>query len=249
MKLQALTVLVSNVLVVALSAPVASAEERVAFDAANAPFMFDKDNTASGLYPALFAETFKRMNVPVKMEAVPWKRAISCIDSGECGVGGIYQNSERIAKYDYSKSFFEEKLVVYVLASKPFAFNGLSDLNGKTVGVLRGWSYGDDFDKAVAEKKITRDDVTSDDVNLQKLLAGHVDAIVCVAESGSAALKKANLGSQIKAMPTPLAINKVYLAFNKNAHKTEILAAFDKAMEKMRADGSFQSLVAKGLAP
>jgi polar amino acid transport system substrate-binding protein len=238
---------ISIVLAAGLAAFSAWADETVTFDEANAPFMFAKDGAPAGVYPALFAEAFKRMKVPVKLEAIPWKRAIACADAAECGVGGIYQNSERLLKYDYSKPYFEETLLVYVSTSKPIAYQGIADLYGKTVGVLRGWSYGDEFDKAAADKKITRDEMGSDEANFQKLAAGRVDAVIGIAEAGNMLLKKAELAGKVKAVSPPLAVNKVYLIFNKKAGKSAMLAAFDKAIESMRADGTFKAVVEKSM--
>ena len=58
--------------------------------------------------------------------------------------------------------------------------NTIADLPRKRFGVIRGWRYGDDFDKAVKADNITVDQVKSDDQNFQKLAAGWVDAILAI---------------------------------------------------------------------
>lgn len=71
-------------------------------------------------------------------------------------------------------------MAVYFNKAKPLYFNTIADLPGKRFGVIRGWRYGDDFDKAVKADNITVDEVKSDDQNFQKLAAGWVDAILAI---------------------------------------------------------------------
>jgi len=111
--------------------------------------MYAKGEVAAGLYPALFKEAFSRMGVRTELTAVPWKRALDDTDAGRAGTGGIYQNSERLKKYDFSEPFYEERLAIFVPTGKEFGFDKMEDLYGKSFNVLSGWSYGDDFDAAV----------------------------------------------------------------------------------------------------
>ena len=60
----------------------------------------------------------------------------------------IYKNNMRLNIFDYSDPLFEEHLAVYVKKGKGFSYTRLSDLRGKSIGLVRGWSYGEDFDAA-----------------------------------------------------------------------------------------------------
>lgn len=222
-----------------------AAQETVQFDAANAPFMFAaKDGSAAGLYPALFKEAFKRMGVKVTLAAVPWKRALADTDAGIAGTGGIYQNSDRLKKYDFSDPYYEERLAIYVMAGKEFKFENLADLTGKSFSVLKGWSYGDEFDNAVKAGKIKSDDgATDDQTNFKKLTIGRCDAVISVVESGTASIQALKLEGKVVSLPKLLVTNKVYLAFGKTANKTKVLADFNKAIAAMQKDGTFKSIV------
>lgn len=222
--------------------------EKVMLDNSNPPFMFDgggkKEN---GLYPAVLAEAFKRMGVPLEMETVPWKRAISAIDAGEAGVGGIYKNEERLKKYDYSEKLFDEVIMVYAPKGKEFEFKDVSSLNGKTVGVLQGWSYGDDFDAAVKAGKITAETAENDALNFKKLAAGRLDAILAIRESGTANLGAPEIASAVVALPAPLSSSPSFLAFNKSAAKADVLAKFNTALDQMKKDQTMDKLIKETL--
>jgi polar amino acid transport system substrate-binding protein len=240
----------SLILSIALVAVGLSAQEIVQFDAANAPFMYAaKDGKAAGLYPALFKEAFNRMGVKVTLNSVPWKRALSDTDAGLAGTGGIYQNADRLKKYDFSDPYYEERLAIYVLAGKEFKFDSIADLTGKTFSVLKGWSYGDEFDNAVKAGSIKSDDgATDDQTNFKKLAIGRCDGVISVVESGTASIQALKLEGKVVALPRLLVTNKVYLAFAKTANKTKLLADFNKTMAAMEKDGSFKSIVNSSFA-
>lgn len=217
--------------------------EQVMLDVSNPPFMYGGDGKALGVYPAILAEAFKKMGVPLEMEAVPWKRAIAAIDEGKAGVGGIYKNEERLKKYDYSDKLFDEVILVYVRKGAEFEFTGVPSLAGKKVGVLRGWSYGDDFDAAAKAGKITADEAEGDGQNFAKLAAGRVDAVLAVRESGDINLASPDTAKAVVALSTPLSNSPSFLAFNKSANKGEVLAKFNATLAQMKGDGSMDKLV------
>jgi len=219
------------------------AQESIAFDSANPPYMYEAGGNPAGLYPAIFKEAFSRMGVQAIFIALPWKRALSECDAGKAGIGGIYQNDERLKKYDYSSPYYEEHIAVYTLKSSGFIYSSTADLYGKTVGVLQGWSYGDDFDKAVAAGKIKKEEVASDATNMTKLSNKRLDAILSIVESGDAEVSKQNLSGTVVRQQKYIATSSVYLVFNKTANKKETLSKFDAAISAMKKDGTFDRIV------
>ena len=216
-------------------------------DAENPPFMFIREGKVSGVYPAVIVATMKKAGIAVTLEAKPWKRALAEIDEGKAGVGGIYRTAERAQKYDFSDPILTENIAVYFNRSKPIEFKALTDLNGKKVGVIRGWSYGDAFDAARNAGAISVEEVTSDRANLMKLAEGRLDAVLAIEESGKAAIAAAKLGN-IDQAKTFLASNRAHLAFAKSAKQTELLGKFNKAIAAMKQDGSLDKIVLQELA-
>ncbi len=60
----------------------AYAGETVYVDAYNPPFMYEKNNDATGIYPALVRAVFSELDEEVAVRAVPWKRAIAYLETG-----------------------------------------------------------------------------------------------------------------------------------------------------------------------
>ncbi|MES2949963.1 MAG: transporter substrate-binding domain-containing protein [Pseudomonadota bacterium] len=219
----------------------------VCVDAANPPFMSSVDGKAAGLYPALIASALQTAGVSAQLDARPWKRCIADIDAGTVGVGGIYKNDERSKKYDFSEQIFVEKMAVYFNKAHAIDFTGVDKLMGKRVGVVRGWSYGDEFDKAVKDGKITVDEVAADAQNFQKLAAGRVDAVLAIDEAGTAALKGGKFAG-VEKSPRYLFENPTFLAFSKGAKQTDVLTKFNKAIADMKKNGQLNKIATTELS-
>lgn len=215
-------------------------------DAENPPFMSSRGGYAVGLYPAILRVALARCHDNVHVEAKPWKRAFAEIDKGLAGIGGLYKNAERLARYDFSDPIHVENIAVYYRRAKPVDFRMVADLYGKRVGVLRGWSYGGTFDAASQSGWIATEEVSSDRSNFLKLMDGRLDAVLAIAESGTANLAARGV-SGVEQADVYLASYPVHLAFNKKAGQGEVLACFNKTLAEMKRDGMFDRIVREQL--
>lgn len=211
------------------------------FDEGNAPFMYSEGGKPKGIYPSLISAAFAKMGTNVQLNAIPWKRALAEADEGKAGVGGIYKNSARLEKYDFSEAIYQEKLVLYTLKDKTFPFAKLDDLKGKSIAVVRGWSYGDAFDKARADKLFKAEETENDQLNLKKLAAGRVEAVVASPAAADPILKKEGLTDKVVALSEPVTTNDTYLIFPKAMNKADLLKTFNETLQKMKADGSYEA--------
>ena len=231
-----------------LSTPALRAAEAivVGVDANNPPFMYAEAGQAAGLYPVLLRSLFAQAGLALKLEAKPWKRCLQDTDEGRAGTGGIYKNEERLRKYDFSEALFVERMAVYQHRARPLVFDGLESLYGKRVGVARGWSYGDSFDKAAREGLIHTEEVSADAQNFQKLASQRLDAVLAIEEAGAAQLAQPGLQDIVKS-PRYLFENPTYLAFAKSAQQGATLAAINRALDVLRRQGRLEMLAAQAL--
>ena len=218
--------------------------EIIFVDEGNPPFMYKDDNgEVAGFYPALLNKIFKNMGIPLEIKAYPWKRLLDLSSRGKGGVGGIYENAERLKIYDYSKELlFLETISVVTLKTNPLLYESIGDLKGKQIGVIRGWSYGKDFDAANARKSFTVQEVASDELNLKKLEAGRIEVLVGLKLSVLNTAQKLGIDEKIVIKETPIVVNPTYVAFSKKADKTKVLSQFDAELRKFKENGGFQNL-------
>jgi polar amino acid transport system substrate-binding protein len=222
-------------LALASAAVVAQDVVRVDVDDGNPPFMYASGGKAAGLYPALLRAVFEAMHMPLALDAKPWRRALSELDTGAAGVGGIYKTEVRALKYDYSEPLFVEQIVVCDNSRKPVGFKALPDLYGKRIGLLNGWSYGDTFDQVRKAGRLIGEEVRTDALNFAKLQLGRLDAVLIIKEAAAVLLKDGSY-PEVQCAAEPLVQNPTYLAFHKSAHRQELLQAFDKALRTLKGD-------------
>ena len=191
----------------------------IAVDWGHSPYMFERDGKVTGIYPTLINAIFDRMGTEVVVKAYPWKRALKKGENGDVGIGGIYQTADRLKIFDYSTRIYTERVLVYVTPKNTFAFNTLSDLEGKTIGVLRGWSYGDAFDYFRQEGKVKTKAGNNHDVSFKRLVAGHVDCIFAPELSGNQMMRQKGYQDKIVVLSKPVTINDTYLVFAKRSLK------------------------------
>ena len=235
----------SFLFLVALSGA-AYAQNLIAIDAADPPFMYEADGRPASLYPALIAEAYRRIGIAVTITTMPWKRAI---DEGRSGIGGLYKTTSRLEKYDYSDKLFDEILQIYVRKGHGFPFATIDDLAGRTIGVIRGWSYGDAFDDARRQGLFAAEEASGDAQNFAVLEVGHIDCILAIHEAGLAVIRRRHLEERVEALTPPLSNIPTFIAFNKSAGKRDELSRFDAALAAMRLDGSFDRIARRALDP
>lgn len=221
----------------------ASDEVTVVVDQNYPPYMFGTKNQAKGLYPRLIEAVFARIGIEVDIQALPWDEALKAGEQGETAVGGIYKNNKRLEIYDYSSPLYEERLMVYTKTGETFPFNTLSDLYGKRIGLIRGWSYGEAFDAAREKYHFTVEEADSNLRNFEKLVSGKIDCLVVDQLAASQIIQEHAWDKQVHQLEKTAADNHAYLVFAKNLKKTALLERFNQALEEIKKDGSYQKLV------
>lgn len=233
-------------LALSAAAALAQAEILIAIDNANPPFMYQQDGQPKGLYPMLVQGVFKRAGIALSIQAMPWKRALKKAENAEVGIAGIYKTAPRLAIFDYSQPIFEEKLIVYVRRDQAFQFTQVSDLYGKRIGVIRGWSYTEALDAAIENGQVEASENSSDEANFKKLASGRLDAVIAIELAGQRIIQQLQLTNMLALQPA-LSINPTYLVFAKQAQQQALLQRFDQSLQAMSADGSLAELVRQAI--
>jgi len=126
----------------------------------------------------------------------------------------------------------------------------MEDLRGKTLGVTRGASYGDAFDRAKG-RIFTPSEDSSPVCRLRMLLAGRIDAALI--GPGEAALrfsltldkKLSEHRDRFVMLDTPFARDDNYIGFTKAMRQTETLDLINRALREMHRDGAIERIEAR----
>ncbi|GGC95438.1 substrate-binding periplasmic protein [Undibacterium terreum] len=120
----------------------------------------------------------RELGVSFDIRRYPWNRVISNARAGEGIVFGLSKTSERLKMFRFSEPVFASYVWLVTRSESSFAFADMRDLKGKTVGVVRGASYGDAFDAQRNKLFRVEEDVSSDVVRLKKLLNRRMDVML-----------------------------------------------------------------------
>ncbi|HVN71343.1 MAG TPA: transporter substrate-binding domain-containing protein [Desulfomonilia bacterium] len=201
--------------------------------------------TNQGFNTEIVTEAFKRAGYTVKIDFMPFDKAIEEATEGKYdAVYPEYYSKERAQNFVYSYFFSNSLLVLYKRRSSAIIYKTLKDLSPYKIGVVKEYINPDEFDKATYLKKVEDE---SDEVNLRKLAKGELDLIV-IDKLVAQYLIKTRLPEaegKLEAIEPPLAIHELFVLFPKKLPNSEKLAReFNKAYESMQKDGTVKAIMA-----
>ncbi|MCU0577523.1 MAG: transporter substrate-binding domain-containing protein [Desulfobacterota bacterium] len=197
-----------------------------------------------GFNADIVTEAFKRAGYQVKIDVLPWDRAIEEAMKGNYdGVFPEYYSKERARDFVYSHSFSDSLLVFYKRYETSVTYKTLKDLRPYKIGTVRGQINTDEFDNAVYLMKIEAD---SDEENLRKLAKGDLDLIV-IDKFVAQYLTKTKVpeaAGKISPIEPPLIIRNLFVILPKKNPDSERRArGFNKALESMIKDGTVKAIM------
>ncbi|BBB67610.1 hypothetical protein UNDYM_3357 [Undibacterium sp. YM2] len=139
-------------------------------------------NTPQVPYNPIFQQAVayveKELHLQFEYRRYPWKRLLQSLNEGEGLAFGLSKTRERAQTLHFSLPAFATHVWLVVRSDQAFAFSRLADLQGKTVGMVRGSTYGDEFEKAKSELLLIEEDLYSLPSRLKKLLNRRTDVML-----------------------------------------------------------------------
>jgi polar amino acid transport system substrate-binding protein len=118
----------------------------------------------------------------------------------------------------------------------------IDDLRGQTVGVIRGWSYGDQIDDARKRGVFSASEATGDEQNFQMLALGRVDTVIAIGEAGDVWVKRLGLSDKVVRSKTPIRENPTYIVFNRASSTISTVTMINRSIEELRENGTLQRI-------
>ncbi|MGJ8681808.1 substrate-binding periplasmic protein, partial [Paraglaciecola sp.] len=138
-----------------------------------APKYYFEDKKAKGILIDIMRYVDSKLPETFNYELYPWKRALYYASQAKGGIIGFSKNKERLKTFDYSDVMYSEVINLVVLQGHEFHYQNISSLQGKRIGVQRGSSYGDTFEKS--KSTLTYHEDGSGEQRLLKLLNKRID--------------------------------------------------------------------------
>jgi len=193
-----------------------------------------------GVFIDLTKELAKRAGVSVEIVVAPPPRTIQNFqeDVVDCIFPGLDVTMPKA--YSRSSSVYIKR--DFAFYKKGNALTSLSELEGKTVGITRGYPY---VMELTENKKIKLDFANDDVSNMKKLAMGRIDAFVVEEKSGLKALQDSGVSGIDYNKDKALSEQEVFFAFQKTADGASLAAKFSKAIDEIKEDGTMGKIFSK----
>ncbi|MFZ5485318.1 MAG: substrate-binding periplasmic protein [Pseudomonadota bacterium] len=206
------------------------------------PIPVHVESERSGLFVELTQAVAATAGIPVKLTVMPPPRAVQAFLAGQQHVlfpalevlfpdpGRFVRSSEPI---DCKEDF------VFTRAGAPKRVS-LADLKGLRVGVTRGYPYAREV---LANTSYTLEHAVSDEANIRKLMAGHIDAFILDEKTGVKAFAKLGLAERMQYQAgAPVSRQAVFYAFQPTPAGRRQAEAFSRALLDMKKDGRYRRI-------
>lgn len=212
------------------------------------PYFIYNENTKeiSGMDYDLIQEIFKESNYKVEFKIVPWDTSIKMVKAGLSDIlPAISYDKTRENYLKFSDSYrYESPYGFYTSKDHSTKVNQLSDLEGKRIGVISGYTYFAEL----YQLNIKIEESNKEDILFKKLLKGQLDIVVLEMESGDYQVKKLEMENLIRKESYVFILKnpvKTYLGFGTVKSHALICDIFNKKIKIMQENGRLQKIADK----
>ncbi len=209
------------------------------------PYEFVENSKVLGTDVDIIREVCKRIGYEAVFMEKPWKRCEEEVKAGDVdAIFSLFKTDER-EQYLYFpvESLSFEKDMVIAKKGKGKA-GKIEDLNGKTIGSVVGYSYGDAFDEAAKKKSFRLEECQNNEQMLKKLIEDRMDFGIINELVYNNLVKKLKLTGKIDILYTQV-YEPMFVGFSKakGDKAKEISDNFGKVLSEMRKKGDIKKIL------
>jgi len=205
------------------------------------PYEFNHQGKPDGILVSIVEMLFEKFNIPLELKYLPFKRAYESAKKGNIdGLFNFYKTKHRQNYFDYSEAVIKNPLVFFVRKDSNITFNTLNDLKGLKIGVINGYTYGEEFDES--QLFIIDKGSNSHKSNFKKLLFGIIDTYPCDKLVGINVALENKYMSEFKILPNPLKIMNGHIGFTKGQHQ-KVIKKINAIIVEMHQKGEIDTII------
>lgn len=207
------------------------------------PYTYTKDGNPKGFEIDIFKAVMEKNGYKVKFIAYPWKRCLLSLNSGEAdALVSMLKTPEREDSFYFpEENISVSKTVLFASTDSDFVYGGtLESLKGKSVGVVDGFSYGDDFDQA---DYFIKEMAVNTEILIMKLLHKRSDLAAENMTVVKANARNMGMDGKIKFFEPPIHSRKLYAVFSKKNARLDLCREFSKALSEFKKSGPYLKIL------
>nr|WP_249342119.1 transporter substrate-binding domain-containing protein [Pseudomonas sp. PCH44] len=205
------------------------------------PVSWSDGKQPRGLAPTVVRELFGRLGYRVEMVVLGnWQRCLLDAAEGRVDVVLAYASEQRAKSMRFSQvPVLREEVAVFANRQHPLQFDQLEDLARYRGGLLFGESYGQAFDRFVAQHQ-NIEWVSDSGQNFGKLIRGRIDFVVQERRTGQLFVEHLAGAQDIVALPPALSVDYLRVAVSRHSPLSERMGDIDAQLQKMVDAGELE---------
>jgi polar amino acid transport system substrate-binding protein len=204
---------------------------------------------SGGIAVEIAQAVFSRIGVALDILLMPWRRALQSVEAGRAdGVLLLMRTEEREAYMGFSDIVYEgrEVFVFNRLVHPNFEWRTFADVQGYTLGLVEGYTYGSALLEAVEQLGIRVDYADSSEQNLAKLVADRVDLVVEDERVvGSFFDRNPEWGAALEFADQPVTVYPYFIGISLTSPLMPLLPRINSALHAVRDDGTIDAIFAR----
>ena len=207
------------------------------------PYSYVAEGRFRGIDVEILDQAAAALGVRLDYAPLPWRRALLAFDiNADDGLFQLAPTEERARKWLMVGPIRNTVIVSVVRADSPLAgrFSGLEDLRGRRVGVVRGFTYFEAFDRA---GYFVRESSIDERVSLRKLLLGRIDVAVMGRANARHVIRSLAMEKELSVLATPLFREGRYIAFHRNATGLDRSLRLQRELVRLHSNGTVATIL------
>lgn len=203
----------------------------------------DANGRKTGLFVDALELIARESRHPIEITLAPYARAIAMLRSGEADLMIATSNSAIADAAEPMGMLWATEVIAIGRAG--VKLDGLQDLRGRTVGMLRGTDYGAAF---LSDNEYRKHEITDQLQGIRMLLEGRLDASIGTTLAVFHAIRllgvpRARLGGTLAVQS-----REVHLHLSRRKIDEALATELRRAVQELRSSGKADALLAKYLA-
>lgn len=215
------------------------------------PYQFkDSSGNLSGLDVEITRSALEAVGYTVEFQEMPWIRQLISVANGEIDVVMAATVLPERKKYAYfSLPYRNESYAIYLEkgGNDKYELSTIEDIvkNNITLGIVRGYYYGEEFENAMKNPKFKRlvEDVANDEANIRKLSKRRINAFIMDKFAGVSQLKAKNLMDAFDVSPLTITTGTIHVMFSIKSTSPHIVEAFNEGLIKIQNSGQADQII------
>jgi len=222
------------------------ASELTCYSAVYAPYSFEKDGKPAGIDIDIVSEIAKKIDISVSFKIIPWSRLIRQVRAGEIDCAAAFLKPSKYAKnmFYMKKPITTGNYTLFIESKNKNSLKNITDFYGHTIAINRGFKIPFVLKQAIANNLIKKYEVGDEKQSLQMLSSSRIKGVLTDKSVGLYNLHELKI-KNITFLPKHLISTPVYLVFSKQWEENGVIEQFDLALEALKKDGTYQSIIDK----